>query len=270
MSTLHALLLGAVQGATEFIPVSSTAHLFLVQELLGLRDYAIFLTFDLIVHIGTLLALVLVTRRELWAMLRELVRWTTRKPVVDAGARRMILPLIIGTVPGALAGFFLLPWITEVRSPTLIGTAMLAACAYFFLAEAVVSRRKNGKPETETTVSDGVVIGLAQAAAGVFAGLSRSGLTIATSMLRGLTREGAARFSFLLSIPIIAGAGLKGLLDLDGGTSVGTAQLVAGFLASAIVGYIAVEFLLRFLKHHTLRPFAIYLGLLGLFLITIL
>src|SRR4030095_4464220 len=150
------------------------------------------------------------------------------------------------------------------------GACMLVACVYFLLAEGVSARRAGPNRElSDLGPADGAWIGTAQAAGGLLAGLSRSGFTIATGKLRRFSRPDAARFSFLLALPIILGAGAKALLDLrkspDPGP--GASVLLAGFVAAAVVGYLAIEVLLRFLRTHSLRPFAIYLGLLGLALV---
>jgi undecaprenyl-diphosphatase len=261
---VHAILLGIVQGLTEFLPVSSTAHLALVQWLLGMRDADIALAFDLVLHLGTALALIVATRRLLAGIAVETVLWAGRRPPRNATDRALVLPIVVGTVPGVLAGLFLLKRAAAFRTPLTIGITMLVACAFFLVAErigqAVIQRDLS-----TLSLADALWVGIAQAAAGLFPGLSRSGTTISTGRLRGLEREDATRFSFLLALPIILGAGAKALLDLrkEHGPSVGGAALAAGFAASAVVGYIAVEFLLRYLKTHTLKPFAIYLGALG-------
>lgn len=266
MPIWQAILLGAVQGLTEFVPVSSTAHLYLIQRLLGLANAEADLTFDIVLHLGTVLALLAVFRREIAGMIGEALRWAGRRPAVRPEDRALILPLILGTIPGALAGLFLLKRFEEHRTPLVIGVSMLIACAYFLLAEAVGGRRAKSRAERgEVTAGDSLWIGLAQAAAGLMAGFSRSGFTIATGRLAGLTRERSARFSFLLALPIILGAGAKALLDLHRHPepALSPAVLAAGFAASAIVGFAAVRFLLAYLRQHTLRPFAAYLGLLG-------
>src|SRR5262249_7805835 len=146
--------------------------------------------------------------------------------------------------------------------------AMLIASVYFFLSERLAAGRASRALATANW-GDGLWVGLAQAAAGLAAGFSRSGFTIATGLNRGFRRAEAARFSFLLGLPLIAGAGAKALLDLRHARegSVSAAALAVGFLSAALVGYAAVRFLLRFLKTHSLRPFAVYLGLLGLALL---
>lgn len=266
MPLAYAVLLGAVQGATEFLPVSSTAHLYLVQALLGMRNDEVTLSFDVVLHLGTVLALIVATWRELAALAGELVLWVGGRPARNPEARAVLLAVAIGTVPGVLAGLFLLKRFEGLRTVGLIGLSMLVASVYFVAAEAI-GRRRAGRerPLAEIGAGDALWIGAAQGAAGLLAGFSRSGFTISTGRLRGFSREDSARFSFLLALPIILGAGAKALLDLRRHPEppIGWAALSAGFLASALVGYVAVRFLLRYLKLHTLRPFAIYLALLG-------
>ena len=270
MSLVQALILGAVQGLTEFVPVSSTAHLFLTQALMGIPNDEITLSFDIVLHLGTVAALIASTRKELAAMLEEAMALLRREPARDPTARALLAPIVVGTIPGVLAGLFLLKRFEALRSIGLIGACMLVACAYFFFAEGVSARRAAGnRALADIDAADGVWIGTAQAAAGLLAGLSRSGFTIATGKLRRFSRPDAARFSFLLALPIILGAGAKALLDLRKSPEPGPgrAVLLAGFAAAAVVGYVAIEVLLRFLRTHSLRPFAIYLGLLGLALV---
>ncbi|HYX19283.1 MAG TPA: undecaprenyl-diphosphate phosphatase [Thermoanaerobaculia bacterium] len=269
MSLVQAAILGALQGLTEFLPVSSTAHLYVAQALMGIRNDELALSFDIVLHLGTVAALLVALRPELLRMAEEAWLRARREPVRDPAARAMLMPLVVGTVPGVLAGLFLLKRIERVRSVGLIGASMLVACAYFFFAERASSRRATPRALADIDSGDGLWIGVAQAAAGLMAGFSRSGFTIATGKLRGFRRDDAARFSFLLALPIILGAGAKALLDLRKapGPSVGAASLAAGFVASAVVGYAAIEAMLRFLRTHSLRPFAVYLGLLGLLLL---
>lgn len=269
MSLLQAVILGALQGLTEFVPVSSTAHLYLAQAAMGIRNDEIALSFDIVLHLGTVAALIVSMRREILRMLAELGLWLRREPARDPLARALLLPLVVGTIPGVLAGLFLLKRFEEMRSVGLIGASMLAACVYFLVAEGAPGRRSAARPLSDIDGRDGFWIGAAQAAAGLMAGFSRSGFTIATGKLRAFRREDAARFSFLLALPIILGAGAKALLDLRRvhGPSVSGVELAAGFTAAAVVGYLAIEGLLRFLRTHTLRPFAVYLGALGLVLL---
>jgi undecaprenyl-diphosphatase len=272
MSVGQALLLGVIQGLTEFLPVSSTAHLYIAQALLGIGNDAMTLAFDIVLHLGTALALVLALGRDLLAIAGELFLAVAGRPARDAAARAVIVPLIVGTIPGVLAGLFLLKRVEAARTLGLIGLSMLVACAYFLYSEWRGARHAGRERDLATlSAADGLWIGLAQAAAGLMAGFSRSGFTIATGRVRGLARAEAARFSFLLALPIILGAGGKALLDLrkTPQPAVGGAALAAGFLAAAIVGFITVTLLLRYLKRRTLKPFAIYLGVLGLVLLAV-
>jgi undecaprenyl-diphosphatase len=267
----QALLLGVIQGLTEFVPVSSTAHLYIAQALLKIRNDEIALSFDVVLHLGTAAALVLALGREVREILEEVLLLLSGRPARKPAARALIAPLIAGTIPGVLAGLFLLKRIEGVRTLGLIGLSMLVACAYFLFAEWRGARDTRERDLSELTLADSLWIGVAQAAAGLMAGFSRSGFTISTGRVRGIERGEAARFSFLLALPIILGAGAKALLDLRKSPQpfVGSAALAAGFLSSLVVGYVAVRFLLRFLKTHTLRPFAVYLAALGLLLLAV-
>ncbi len=271
MSVTVALLLGVIQGLTEFVPVSSTAHLYIAQALLGIENDAVALSFDVVLHLGTAAALILALGGEIREIVEELFLLLSRRPARNPAARALILPLAAGTVPGVLAGLFLLKKFESLRTLGLIGSSMLVACAYFLLAERLGARAIRGRSLSTLTIGDALWIGVAQAAAGLLAGFSRSGFTISTGRVRGLDRGDAARFSFLLALPIILGAGGKALLDLrkTPQPAVSAAALAAGFFASAAVGFLAVRFLLRFLKTHTLRPFAAYLGALGLILLAV-
>jgi len=266
MTILQALILGLVQGLTEFIPVSSTAHLFLAQEILGITNDANALSFDIVLHLGTALALIVVFWRDLIGMVVETFRWIARKPPIYPEDRGLIVPLIIGTIPGVLAGLTLLKKMEEVRSILLIGVSMIVAFVYFFVAETIGQRSAD---RDNVTVWDAIWVGLAQAAAGLMAGFSRSGFTISTGRITGLSRPRATRFSFLLALIIILGAGAKTVLDLHKHPqpSLPLNLLLAGFVSSAVFGFISVTFLLRYLRTHTLRPFGVYLLLLGCTLI---
>lgn len=271
MTIIEAIILGVIQGLTEFIPVSSTAHLYLAQTLLGISNDANALSFDIVLHLGTVLALIIVFWRDIVGMIAEFFRWLFRKPAVNVEDRNLIVPVIIGTIPGVIAGLTLLKKFEEMRSLTIIGVSMLVACAYFWIAERIGTRsahEADGGRETVTWM-DALWVGIAQGAAGLFAGFSRSGFTISTGRLRGLSRERATRFSFILALVIILGAGAKTVLDLHKHPQAALPMtiLAAGFISSAIVGFITVVFLLRYLRTHTLRPFGIYLAILGIVLI---
>lgn len=270
MNLWHAVILGAVQGLTEFIPISSTAHLYLVQQLLHVGNGAEALSFDIVLHLGTAVALAVVFWRELLAMLVEAMLWATRRPARSRVDRALLLPLIVGTVPGVAAGLFLLRWFEGIRSSLTIGLSMLVACTFFLVSEALAVRwNAHRKERSEPTVRDALWIGVAQGVAGLLAGFSRSGFTISAGRLVGLTRAAAARTSFLLAFVIICGAGAKTLLDLwkTPDFSIETTPLIVGFVTSTVTGFLAVRFLLKFLRTNSLRVFAAYLGVLGTVLV---
>ena len=263
MTLVQAVVLGLIQGLTEFLPVSSSAHLWLAQSFMHLDVDGT--AFDIVLHLGTALALIVNFFGELTGMLRELIRWLLRRPAADDETRALILPLILGTIPGVLVGISLLHWAEGFRSYMTVGITMILSACVFVLSERF--RRERRVP----SLPGAVAIGTAQGLAGLFPGFSRSGLTISTGMFVGLRRDCSARFSFLLALPIILGAGAKTLLDLRGAGHVLPPPLVlaAGFITSAIVGTLVIRLLLAFLVKHSLRPFAVYLFLLGVALVAL-
>lgn len=257
---VQAALLGLLQGATEFIPVSSSGHLVLVPWILGWAPPG--LLFDSMVHWGTLAALVAV----FWADLREVVvGWLRSLGRGDFAApeARLGWYLILGTVPGAVAGALLEDFFEGLfASPGTAAGLLLVTGTFLALAEW---RGQGGRGMREVRAWDALLVGLAQAAA-IAPGISRSGATIAAGMTLGLRRAAAARFSFLLSIPIIFGAGALQLATLP---SIPDAPqqvplMAIGFGTAALSGYAVIRFLLRYLQNRPLYPFALYCWALGL------
>jgi undecaprenyl-diphosphatase len=265
---LKAVVLGIVQGLTEFLPISSTAHLILVPELLGWRE-EIFnrLSFDVALHLGTLVALLAVFWRDWAVLIAAGLRSLTTRSLADPNARLAWL-LALGTLPGAIAGALLQKHVeTTLRSPLIIGIAMVGVALILAVVDRVSSLSKD---EKDLGPGQALAIGIGQAFA-LIPGVSRSGATIAVGLMAGLTRSAAARFSFLLSTPIIGGAIAKQFLDLgrQGVPSSEAPLLVAGILASAITGYAAIRFLLAYLRRRSLMPFVIYRVLLGILVIVL-
>jgi undecaprenyl-diphosphatase len=266
MDILQAIVLGIIQGATEFIPVSSSGHLVLLPWLLGWDSPG--LIFDTVVHWGTLVAVLAYFWRDWYtlivAWLRGLLRWKW----TDPSARLMWL-LIAGTIPAALIGFLFEDFFGSLfGEPVWVCIFLLVTAALLTLSELLGQRNQ---VLDDLKVADALLVGLGQAAA-IAPGISRSGATIATGMFRGLERPAAARFSFLLSTPIILGAGLFELLDLFA-TPNPAAQLpvlVVGFLAAATVGYLCIWLLLRYLQRGSLYPFAIYCTCLAFFCLLVI
>lgn len=266
MNFIHAIILGLIQGATEFIPVSSSGHLVLFPWLLGWPAPG--LLFDTVVHWGTLIALLAVFWRDLWRLAKAwLLSLRGRaSPSLPGEAvatdARLAWWIIVGTMPAALIG-----WLFEDWFEALFATP--GAAAAFLLLTAVIlttSERwgRRDKPLSRMTLADALLIGLAQAAA-IAPGISRSGATIAMGLARGLQRDSAARYSFLLSTPIIFGAGLFKLLDLFGASGDGgqLPVLIVGFLTAAAGGYGCIRFLLRYLRRGRLYLFALYCAVVG-------
>ena len=256
LELLEAVFLGVVQGLTEFLPVSSSGHLLLSQYFLGMDQERFGLSFDAAIHTGTLLAVVLFFRGDLLAMARAFLGSLPHPDFADAQVRTAYL-ILLATVPGALIGFFFEDFFaTEVRSPWVVVINLVFVGVLFLVAEAVGRK-------TESAIKLGPLgalgIGLAQAAA-LVPGVSRSGATITCGLFLGLRREEAARFSFLMSVPVTAAAAGLSLAEAagEGMDSHEAAMFVVGSVSSGVVGYLAIRFLLGFLANHSLRVFAYY------------
>lgn len=259
MTLLQAILLAVVQGLTEFLPISSTAHLILVPWLFGWPDPG--LTYDVALHAGTLVAVLGYFFREWTSMLRAFLGFRALpSPGYD---RRLLLLIALATVPAALAGYFLESYAeTAFRAPLLIAAMLVAVALLMWVADRRPSLARTAEG---LTLKDALTIGVAQAVA-VIPGTSRAGITIAAGLFRNLTRESAARFSFLLATPVIGGATLmKGLELWKEGFPAGVSALdfAVGFVISAVVGYAAIAFLLRYLQVRTLKIFVAYRLVLG-------
>jgi len=263
---LKAAVLGAVQGVTEFLPVSSTGHLIVVEDLLRADDDRFGLPFDAAAHLGTLAALLWFFGRTWLQLAGGGLRSLRERSLAPPGARLAWL-IALGTVPAAVAGFLFEGAIEEhLRSPVVVASMLIAFSAVFVAAEA---RGRATRSTAGLGPLDATIVGVAQAVA-LFPGVSRSGATICAGLLRDLERREAATFAFLLSAPIIAGAALSEVVDVApdfvDGTRGGSdfAVFATGFAFAALTGYIAIRFLLRFLATNTLLPFVWYRVALGL------
>lgn len=251
MQWLTAIFLGLVQGITEFLPISSSGHLALLEHFLKVPGAS--LTFDILLHVGTLAALLGYFYRDWLDMGRAL--W--RPSRYNRPERRLLFYLIVATIPGALAGFFLEKKAETIfRQPTRIALLLGGVGLLLLLAEKVARHRR---PLDQMLFMDALLIGLSQALA-IMPGVSRSGITMTCALFLGFNRRTAAHFSFLLSTSIIAGAGLhhvpKWLNAPPENLSLMAATL--GFLAALLSSYLTIKFLLRFLERHTFIPFAVY------------
>ncbi|GIX46332.1 MAG: undecaprenyl-diphosphatase [Candidatus Tectimicrobiota bacterium] len=266
MTTLQALLLGVLQGLTEFLPVSSSGHLVLLQAFFGLREPA--LLFDVFVHVATLGAVFCIYRRDIWAMVVACpglpAAW--RRPLALDGLalaqyRRLGLLVLLANVPTALLGLVVATALEELfATPWAVGLALLAS------GGALWSLRytpKSWRDLDTLGISHALMLGLVQGVA-VIPGLSRSGWTIAAALWCGLQREAAARFSFLMAIPAIAGAALLTAVQRVPGTTTPAPALLLGMAGAFGVGYLALRFLLRVVSQGQFWRFAPYCWLVGL------
>jgi len=257
LELIEAVILGVVQGLTEFLPVSSSGHLLLGQYFLGLDQDRFGLSFDVALHMGTLVAVVSYFWRDLIMMAFAFLRSFGHRDLANDPDQRLAYLVIASTVPAALIGFLFEGFLEHtVRSPWAVVFNFVFVGALFLVAEAAGSRSRQA---SKLRFGEAVGIGLAQAAA-LVPGVSRSGATITLGLFLGLRREEAARFSFLMSVPIIAGAGSLELAEViaSGMSTHELALFVTGFVTSAFVGYFAVRFLLAYLTRHSLRAFAYY------------
>lgn len=261
----EAFLLGVVQGLTEFLPISSSAHLVLLPA--WLHRPLPPLVFDTTVHLGTLAAVLAVFWRDVGKLAAAWWQGLRARHPLGTSESSLAWWLLLATLPAAAAGFFLEEAFERLfASPRYVGAFLLLTALLLAAAERF-SRRS--RPLSDIRWADALLVGLGQAAA-IAPGLSRSGATIATGMLRGLQRDAAARFSFLLSIPIVGGTGVYQLSKVaTGPIDVPWLSLAVGFASAALAGFAAVRFLLVYLRRRPLYPFAVYclcLGLLALLL----
>lgn len=260
MNLLHALVLGALQGFTEVLPISSSAHLILVPWLLKWPESG--LTFDVALHLGTFLALAAYFRRDIVELIFNAFDALLSRSL-NTPARRLPFLIIAATVPAAIVGKLFEHKFEEIfrSNPLLIAIFLIVFGLILGLVDMLGRKRRI---LDEISSSNAMVIGLLQCLA-LIPGVSRSGITISAGLMLGFTRETAARFSFLMSLPIVAGAALLKTVDIfKHGIPAGEGMaMLVGIIASAITGYISVAFLLRFVQKRSLAPFVWYRVLVG-------
>ncbi|MFM2381868.1 MAG: hypothetical protein RLZZ76_635 [Candidatus Parcubacteria bacterium] len=265
MNIIDASVLGLVQGLTEFLPVSSTGHLILTRTLFNI-DNTHGLAFDAVLQLASVAAVFVYFFPDVWMLTQTLLRKLGRLPV-NRRDEILLYALLIGTIPAFIGGVLLESYMSSLfRSPLLVAIVLILGSVFFMVAEYMYQN----KPRTnDMSIPTGLKIGLFQVLA-LVPGMSRSGATIAGGMLLGLTRVEAARFAFLLSIPIITGAGLKKLLELIVSDEVILwTPLAVGSAVSFITSLVAIHFLLAFVRTHTLWPFIWYRIILACFVLFI-
>jgi undecaprenyl-diphosphatase len=252
--------LGIIQGATEFLPVSSSGHSILVPAVIGLSQPT--LGMSVVAHLGTLLAVVIYFYRDLWQIVTTTLKSIQERQLMAYPESRLAWYIVVGSIPAAAAGFLLEDWLADIFThPRWAAVFLLATAVILIIGEKLLSGRKQ---LADMTWLDALIIGLFQALA-LLPGISRSGSTIMAGLTRGLNRELAARYSFLMSVPVIFGAGLIELTKLLSGEIVVEFSLLAAtFLTSAVVGYLCIRFLMAWLRQRNLYPFAIYCATFGL------
>jgi len=252
LTIVQAVILGLAQGLGEFLPISSSAHLVLVPWFFGWTDPG--LTFDVALHVGTLVAVVLYFWRDWWQLI---IKGFTD---VRSAKGRLFWYLAAATVPGAAAGYLLEEKAETVfRSPALIAVMLILMGMLLYWADR---RSAKNVEMNHITFGTSIFIGISQALA-IVPGVSRSGITMTTGLLRGVTREGAAKFSFLLSTPIILGAAMVKLPHVISHSSMITLSFLIGMLVSCVTGIISIGFLLRYVRTKNFLPFAWYRFTLG-------
>ena len=249
---LAAAILGLVQGLTEFLPVSSTAHLILAADVMKLDPDRFGLSFDVALHLGTALAVLLYFARTWWGLLVDVFRVRWRLPLL----------IVVGSAPAAVAGVLFEGLVERtLRGPLIIAAGLVVGSLIFVLAERIARQRRRWQ---QLAFADALFMGVAQAIA-LLPGISRSGITISAGLVRDLERADATRFSFLLATPVILGAGLKTLADARklAELTADPSAVAVGFAVAFLSGLAAVAFMVRFLRRHSLGWFVAYRLLLA-------
>lgn len=269
MTIPQAFILATIQGLTEFLPISSSGHLIIIPNLFNWHLQP--LVFDVVVHLGTLVAVVFYFRKDLWGIIQSAVFF---KNPLYAQERRLLLPLLVGIVPTAVVGFFLDDYIENfARTANIVAFNLLLWGVFLILADWYGKKTKSTAQKffTRITIFQSCIIGIFQIFS-LFPGTSRSGVTIGAGIFAKLSKIEAARFSFLMSVPLIFGAGALKVKDLVSEQTfvIGTLPLILGFLTSAIVGWLAISLLMKALKHFGLTIFGIYRIVLSIGLLIVL
>lgn len=261
MSFLQMLLIAIVQGVTEFLPISSSGHLILIPKLTDFPDQGPLI--DVAVHVGSLLAIIVYFFKDAWGLARG--GFATVGIGNAPAEKRLFWWIAIGTIPAVIVGFFLKQggYLDGFRSTQLVATNLIIYGILLGLADRFGRQEKSYE---DLTLKDGILVGLAQALA-LIPGTSRSGVTMTAARLLGYQRVEAARFSFLLSMPAVAGAGLLAALDLADATAAMQRDAVIAGVMTFVAAFVTMAFLMRFLKHASMLVFVVYRVALGVLLL---
>lgn len=262
MNYLQAIILALVQGLTEFLPVSSSGHLAILKHLFGSAFFDSGITFDILLHIGTLLAVAAVYYKDIWMLIKEfisLIKDLVKKNFkIETPYRRLLLMLMAGSIPAAIFGILIKNFVETISSDRLwvVGIFLFVTAALLYISDKVAAGQKTMR---DVTLRDALFIGAFQAIA-ILPGISRSGSTITGGLLAGFKRSFAVKFSFLLSIPAILGAAI---LDFPDASPMPAGPAIVGVIISALSGFVAIKLLLRIVKKKKFTYFAYYCLALG-------
>lgn len=264
MTVFSAIILGLIQGLAEFLPISSSGHLIIARDLFGWHG-STDLAFDAVLQLATILALIFYFREDLWGLTKSFFKMISGK-IISTKESIMIKAIIIGTIPAVIFGLLLQKYMeTTFRNAELVCVVLILGSGVMMLAEKFATK------DRELTLKNGLIIGFFQCLA-LVPGFSRSGATISGGLFSGLKREDATRFSFLLSIPIIVGSGLKEFIDLakTGVLITNNLNIFFASLTAFVVGVFAIDFLMKFLKTNSLNAFIYYRVILAVTVLSIL
>lgn len=265
MDVIQAIIIGIVQGITEFLPISSSAHLVFIRNILGVQES---LAFDTMLHLASLVAVVSYFRKDLLHMLKsflsslnDLPKGEFKKGIQEDPFKRLAWLILFGTIPAGLMGLLFKDFFESLFTNLLaVGFFLIVTGLLLWASERISTGNKSVK---DMGLKTSMLIGIAQGCA-IAPGISRSGATISAGLFLGLERELAARYSFLLSIPIIIAAGLIQVREIGSVFDFNAAAFIAGFIASAVAAYLAIKLLLKIIKERSLMMFAYYCWIVGL------
>lgn len=269
MTLLQSLVLGIVQGLTEFLPISSSGHLIIVRQLLGMTQENS-ITFDLTLHLATLAAVLIYFWKDIWNLVKTFFRIILRKEV-EQKERVFLYAIILGTIPAVILGMLFKDTIENTfRNTHLVAWALIVGSALMYIAERIWKKKTEKEGTKPLTIINGFIVGCYQVLA-LVPGMSRSGSTISGGLLTGLDRETAVRFSFILSFPLILGSGILALKQAGlAGISSSASIFAVGFFAAFITGLAAIYFLVKYLKNHTFSVFMWYRVILAILILIFL
>ncbi len=255
-SVFDSIILGIVQGLTEFLPISSSGHLIITRDVLGIAQEG-GLAFDAVLQLATACAVLLYFRKDIWDLIQNVFSRSR-----DKAKTNLTVCLIVGTIPALILGLILEEYMETVfRNISLVALTLVIGSLVMLCADLFLSKRKKQNIEhSEISLFKSIIIGFFQSLA-LIPGMSRSGMTISGGYFLGLSKDAAVRFSFLLSTPIIVGSGILKLVDIIQNPSLvsgGTSTLVFGFIFAFVFGWFAIDFLLKFLKTNSFTVFVIY------------